>query len=40
LLTKIGESKVKGIWKNDVLENMVSYTNLKAMNDYNLDEFE
>jgi len=32
-LTKLKESKIKGVWKKDELENMITYENLKALDD-------
>jgi hypothetical protein len=37
-LTKLNESKIKGVWKNDELENMITYENLKALNELNIEE--
>ena len=33
-LTKINESKIKGIWQKDELKNMITYENLKALSDF------
>jgi hypothetical protein len=34
-LTKINESKIKGIWQRDELENMITFENLKALSEFN-----
>lgn len=35
-LTKINESKIKGVWQKDELENMITYENLKALSEFNI----
>jgi hypothetical protein len=35
-LTKLKESKIKGIWHKDELENMITYENLKALSELNI----
>ena len=38
-LTKINESKIKGIWQKDELENMITYENLKALSEFNIKKW-
>ena len=38
VLTNTGESKIKGIWKDDELQNMIFYENLKIQGDFDFDD--
>ena len=33
ILTKENESKIKGVWKNDELEKIITYENLQALDE-------
>ena len=35
--TKVNESIVKGVWKDDELQDMITYENLKALNKLNIE---